>query len=304
MSRACRAPAACSLTAAASRRATRRAWRGCARRATRSSARRSWTRPHSARSATTRGSAAATTRTATAIRAAARAPGQPRRSRRASPMPRLAPTRSAPCAFPPRTAAWSVFCRAGGSSTARASCRSCRSSTASASSPQPSLRRRASHPHGCARARAAQRARVANRVPENLGALRRAALLLVEVEAARIHAALLDDPRSKISPPLRAALNFGRAATADRIEKAKRASPKHSAGSKVPTCSYCRPRRDRRSPSTRPFLNRRPISRCSPASPASRRSAFRGKAVDGLPVGVQVLGPDDALVLGVAAELA
>jgi len=148
-------------------------------------------------------------------------------------------------------------------------------------------------------------ARVTNRVPEkNLGALRRAALLLVEVEAARIHAALLDDPRSKISPPLRAALNFGRAATADRIEKAKARvaeAQRWLEGSDVlvlpttpgPAFAFDAPVPE----SQADFTVLASVTGLAAIS-------VPGKAEDGLPVGVQVLGPDDALVLGVAADLA
>ena len=147
-------------------------------------------------------------------------------------------------------------------------------------------------------------ARVANRVPENLGALRRAALLLVEVEAARIHAALLEDPRSKISPPLRAALNFGRAAAADRIEKAKARvaeAQRWLEGSDVlvlpttpgPAFAFDAPVPEAQAD----FTVLASVTGLAAIS-------VPGKAEDGLPVGVQVLGPDDALVLGVAAELA
>ncbi|MGB8437709.1 MAG: amidase, partial [Burkholderiales bacterium] len=49
---------------------------------------------------------------------------------------------------------------------------------------------------------------------------RRAAFLLIEVEGARVHSVLLDDPRSAISPALRRALEFGRSAGVERIERA------------------------------------------------------------------------------------
>ncbi len=146
-------------------------------------------------------------------------------------------------------------------------------------------------------------ARVGHRVPENLGAWRRAALLLVEIEAARIHGALLDDPGSKISPPLRAALSFGRAASAERIDKAKARiaeAKRWLEGSDVlvlPT------------PPGPAFAFDAPV----PESQADftvlasvtglAAISVPGKTVDGLPVGVQVVGPDDALVLGVAATL-
>jgi aspartyl-tRNA(Asn)/glutamyl-tRNA(Gln) amidotransferase subunit A len=52
-------------------------------------------------------------------------------------------------------------------------------------------------------------------------ALRRAALLMVEREGARVHAALLADPRSAISPGLRKALEFGAKADPERLSKAR-----------------------------------------------------------------------------------
>jgi aspartyl-tRNA(Asn)/glutamyl-tRNA(Gln) amidotransferase subunit A len=52
-------------------------------------------------------------------------------------------------------------------------------------------------------------------------ALRRAALLMVEREGAAVHAALLADPRSAISPGLRKALTFGRDADEQRLGNAR-----------------------------------------------------------------------------------
>jgi aspartyl-tRNA(Asn)/glutamyl-tRNA(Gln) amidotransferase subunit A len=49
---------------------------------------------------------------------------------------------------------------------------------------------------------------------------RRAAFLFTEIEGARVHAALLDDPESEISPALRSALEFGRRASSARVERA------------------------------------------------------------------------------------
>lgn len=146
-------------------------------------------------------------------------------------------------------------------------------------------------------------ASVTERVPENLGALRRAALLLVEVEAARIHAALLDDPGAKISPPLRAALNFGRAASAERIDKAKARiaeAKRWLEGSDVivlpttpgPAFAFDAPV----PPSQADFTVLASVTGVAAIS-------VPAKTIDGLPVGLQVLGPDDALVLGVAADL-
>ena len=146
-------------------------------------------------------------------------------------------------------------------------------------------------------------ARVTYGLPEHLGALRRAALLLVEVEAARIHAALLDDPDSKISPPLRAALNFGRRASPEKVAKAKERiaeAKRWLQGFEVLVCP------------TTPgpafaFDAPAPESQADFTVLASVTGlaaiSVPGKTSDGLPVGVQVVGPDDALVLGVAAEL-
>lgn len=53
------------------------------------------------------------------------------------------------------------------------------------------------------------------------GALRRAALLIVEREGAEVHAALLADPRAAISPGLRKALEYGARADAVRISRAQ-----------------------------------------------------------------------------------
>jgi Asp-tRNA(Asn)/Glu-tRNA(Gln) amidotransferase A subunit family amidase len=51
-------------------------------------------------------------------------------------------------------------------------------------------------------------------------ATRRAAFLLIEVEAARVHAPLLETAESRISAAFRAALEFGRSAGAQRIARA------------------------------------------------------------------------------------
>lgn len=142
----------------------------------------------------------------------------------------------------------------------------------------------------------------------DLPALRRAALLLVEIEAARIHAALLDDPASKISPSLRAALKFGRDAPPERVEKAKAriAAARRSLEDTFLRCDVIV------APTTPG-----PAFRFDQPQPESQADytvlaniaglaaiSVPGKMVNGLPVGVQAMGPDDALVLGVAAGLA
>ena len=149
---------------------------------------------------------------------------------------------------------------------------------------------------------------VGRQMPEHLGALRRAALLLVEVQAARIHAALLDDPDSKISPPLRAALRFGREASPERIAKAN---------ARIAEAKRWLDEQFRRYdvllwPTTPgpafAFDQPGPESQADYTVLASIAGlaavSVPGDPVDGLPVGMQVIGPDDALVLGVAASLA
>jgi aspartyl-tRNA(Asn)/glutamyl-tRNA(Gln) amidotransferase subunit A len=141
----------------------------------------------------------------------------------------------------------------------------------------------------------------------DLAALRRAALLLVEVEAARIHVALLEDPASKISPSLRAALKFGRDATPERVDKANAriAEAKRWLEQLFHDCDVL-------------VLPTTPgpafaFDQSAPESQADftvlanvaglAAISVPGETVDGLPVGVQAMGLDDALVLGVAAGL-
>jgi len=141
----------------------------------------------------------------------------------------------------------------------------------------------------------------------DLAALRRAALLMVEIEAARIHAVLLDDPGSKISAPLRAALRFGRDATPDRVEKARAriAEAGRWLDALFRDCDVLV------LPTTPgpafPFDQPAPESQADFTVLASVAGlaaiSVPGKTVDGLPNGVQAMGRDDALVLGVAADL-
>ena len=141
----------------------------------------------------------------------------------------------------------------------------------------------------------------------DLAALRRAALLMVEIEAARIHAALLDDAGSKISAQLRTALRFGRDATPDRVEKARARIAEAGRWLDelfrdcdvlvLPTTPG----------SAFPFDQPAPESQADFTVLASVAGlaaiSVPGKTVDGLPNGVQAMGRDDALVLGVAADL-
>ena len=151
-------------------------------------------------------------------------------------------------------------------------------------------------------------ARISRQLPENLGALRRAALLLVEVEGARIHAALLADKDSKISPTLRAALEFGRDASRERIARARALldEAKRWLQDIFTTCDVLV------LPTTPqpafPFDQPAPETQAdftvlASVAGLSAISVCAGQA-DGLPIGTQVFGPDDGLVLGVAAGLA
>lgn len=141
----------------------------------------------------------------------------------------------------------------------------------------------------------------------DLAALRRAALLMVEIEAARIHAALLADPASKISASLRAALEFGRDAAPERIEKAKAriAEARLWLEQAFRDCDVLL------LPTTPgpafPFDQAPPEAQADftvLASVAGMAAiSVPGETVDGLPLGVQAMGPDDGLVLGVALTL-
>jgi len=141
----------------------------------------------------------------------------------------------------------------------------------------------------------------------DLPALRRAALLMVEIEGAHIHGALLDDPASKISLPLRTALDFGRSASREQVDRARaRIADARQALERIfRDCDVIV------LPTTPgpafPFAQPAPDSQADYTVPASIAGlaaiSVPGKTMDGLPVGVQAMGPDDALVLGVAAGL-
>jgi len=151
-------------------------------------------------------------------------------------------------------------------------------------------------------------ARIRKEVPEDLGTLRRAALLMVELEGARIHAALLDDARSKISPGLRAALEYGRNASAERIARARG----RVEGAKrwldealrecdvlvLPTTPQPAFPFDGPAPATQADL-----TVLASVAGLAAISVPHGES-HGLPLGLQLIGRDDALVLGAAAEIA
>jgi aspartyl-tRNA(Asn)/glutamyl-tRNA(Gln) amidotransferase subunit A len=140
--------------------------------------------------------------------------------------------------------------------------------------------------------------------------VRRAAFLMIEVEGAGVHAALLDDPGANISAYLRAALEYGRRASADRIERAKAQIDAARAAISgwlaqcdvllLPTTPQVAFPFDGEVPSTQGDLT-------APASIAGLPaiSVPAGALAGGLPVGAQLVAGNgrDALLLGVAASL-
>jgi aspartyl-tRNA(Asn)/glutamyl-tRNA(Gln) amidotransferase subunit A len=139
---------------------------------------------------------------------------------------------------------------------------------------------------------------------------RRAAFLLTEIEGARVHAALLDDPASEISAALRAALEFGRRASAERTDRAK--TQIERARSAVlawlarcdvlllPTTPQVAFSFDAETPSSQADLT-------APASIAGLPavSVPAGAVAGGLPVGAQLVAAhgQDTMLLGVAAQV-
>jgi len=146
-------------------------------------------------------------------------------------------------------------------------------------------------------------------MPEiDLGALRRAALLMVEIEAARIHSTLLRDPKSRISPQLRSALEFGRDASPERIARARERIEQANRwlddvfrGCDVlvlPTTPQPAFAFDEPVPQTQADFT-------VLASVAGLAAiSVPGRPVGGMPIGMQAMGRDDGLVLGAAAGLA
>jgi aspartyl-tRNA(Asn)/glutamyl-tRNA(Gln) amidotransferase subunit A len=140
--------------------------------------------------------------------------------------------------------------------------------------------------------------------------VRRASFLLTEVEGAEVHAALLDDPDANISVNLRAALEYGRRAGAERIERAKAQIDAARAAISgwlarcdvllLPTTPQAAFAFGTEVPSNQGDLT-------APASLAGLPaiSVPAGVLAGGLPVGAQLVAPHgcDARLLGVAASL-
>jgi aspartyl-tRNA(Asn)/glutamyl-tRNA(Gln) amidotransferase subunit A len=143
--------------------------------------------------------------------------------------------------------------------------------------------------------------------PFDWGALRRAALLLTEHEGARLYSALLDDPASAISPELRAALEYGRAAGAERLARAG-AIVAQSTAWLADVLRSCEVLLLPTTPHTAfAFDDPTPPSQADFTVPASVAAlsaiTVPAGAAGGLPFGLQLVGRDDAAVLGVAERL-
>jgi aspartyl-tRNA(Asn)/glutamyl-tRNA(Gln) amidotransferase subunit A len=138
-------------------------------------------------------------------------------------------------------------------------------------------------------------------------AARRAAFLLIEVEAARIHVGLLEDPKAEISPGLRQALEYGRRAAPEKIERAERELERVRA-TMAAVLSSCEVLLLPTAPQTAfAFGTPVPSTQADLAAPASicgfpAISVPMG-AVDGLPVGAQLVAHSDGLLLAAALHL-
>jgi aspartyl-tRNA(Asn)/glutamyl-tRNA(Gln) amidotransferase subunit A len=138
-------------------------------------------------------------------------------------------------------------------------------------------------------------------------ALRKAAFLVTEVEGARVHAALLDDPRAAISPGLRRALEYGRHAGADRIDRCARELERARAALSRMLSSF-----DLLLLPTTPqvaFAFGAPVPATqadftAPANVAGLAAiSVPAGTLDGLPFGAQLVGRSDALLLRAATAL-
>lgn len=142
----------------------------------------------------------------------------------------------------------------------------------------------------------------------DFAAARRAAWLIAEVEGARVHAELLSDPGSELSPSVRAALEFGRRADRERIARAMKVfeETKAALGKMLGECDVL-------------LLPTTPQTAFAFGAPVPQTQAdltalanIAGLAAisvpaqspaGGLPIGLQCMGARDDLVLGVAARL-
>jgi len=159
-------------------------------------------------------------------------------------------------------------------------------------------------------ARAGQRIVELDAGPFDWSGARRGALLITEVEGARVHSELLDNPASEISPALREALEFGRRAGVERVDRA-RAQVERARSAVLAWLVQCDVLLLPTTPQVAfPFGTEVPASQADFTAPASIAGAPAislpaDTAESGLPVGVQlVAGPGrDALLLGVAASV-
>jgi Asp-tRNA(Asn)/Glu-tRNA(Gln) amidotransferase A subunit family amidase len=142
-------------------------------------------------------------------------------------------------------------------------------------------------------------------------AARKAALLTIEIEAARVFTRWLDDPNAKLSSAVREAFGFGRRADAERIERATR----HLDAARRRIGEWLERAQVIVLPATPQtafaFGNDVPASQADCATPSSilglpALSIPAPLAKDELPIGVQLLAARgaDALLLGVASALA
>lgn len=142
----------------------------------------------------------------------------------------------------------------------------------------------------------------------DFAAARRAAWLIAEVEGAAVHAELLSDPGSELSPSVRAALEFGRRAEPERLARAMKDldNAKVQLKSILADCDVlllpATPQTafpfDAPVPQTQADLtalaNIAGLAAISVPAPVPAGE---------LPIGLQCMGPRDDLVLGVAARL-
>ena len=140
---------------------------------------------------------------------------------------------------------------------------------------------------------------------------RRAAFLLIEAEAARAFAALLDDAAAEISPALRRVLEFGRDAGAERLAAAE-AAINHASRRTLALLAQCDVLLLPATPQVAfAFDAKPPESQADLVAPASIAGLpaitvpAAGRA-GALPIGIQFIAAagEDARLLGVAAWLA